>query len=379
MTQVLELAQPLMKFSEPTALPHLTTPGDVKELVKYLKRKPGGVTIAEGMDAVKKRLFDPRKVLAYEMWGIVSRDGDLLRLSLRGWELARQLEPLTGTFRGILSGCELYNSVLSWVLVRELDVITDYEVTAYWRENFADALGESDEVTLRSCAICFFNLCQEAALGVTTIGTRGQPARFRVYQEELSEHLESGVSTGAGDGFEAEAFLNIAPENNVRAIRPLTASSKLNLHPVRMRVLLSCGSKTEIIEQICSVLEAADVECLLVERRRETDAASDERLSAMRRCDAALVLVTGEECITDENGSFAPQDSVLMEVGAARALYGNRVALLWDGRFPIAYGLSGIVRREFTPDVLTWQTGIDILGLIKLFKDSSPGKPGAIE
>src|SRR5437588_38633 len=132
MTQALNFAPPLMTSIEPTALPHLTTPGDVKEIVKYLRTKPGGVTIAEGIHASKRWLFEPRKVLSYELLGIVVRDGDHLRLGALGFELAQQLEPLVTTFREILGSSELYTSLLSWVYARQMEVIMDYEVTAYW-------------------------------------------------------------------------------------------------------------------------------------------------------------------------------------------------------------------------------------------------------
>ena len=81
-----------LKRVEPTAeavpeaegLPMLATAGDVREVVRLLKRKAGGITIIEGMDAIK-RVFDPRKVAAYEYWGLVTRKGDRLSLSALGW------------------------------------------------------------------------------------------------------------------------------------------------------------------------------------------------------------------------------------------------------------------------------------------------------
>src|SRR5687768_13593702 len=55
----------------PLALPILATAGDIREVVQFLKKKPRGVTIVEAMDADKKRVFEPRKVTAYEFWGII--------------------------------------------------------------------------------------------------------------------------------------------------------------------------------------------------------------------------------------------------------------------------------------------------------------------
>ena len=67
------------------ALPILATADDAREVVQFLKKKPEGITIIEASDAIRKRLFDPRKVAAYELWGIVSRNGDRMKLSQLGW------------------------------------------------------------------------------------------------------------------------------------------------------------------------------------------------------------------------------------------------------------------------------------------------------
>src|SRR5215213_1682244 len=55
------------------ALPTLATPGDLREAVQYLKRRPAGVTLTAALGDAKRRVFEPRKVEAYEAWGFVAR------------------------------------------------------------------------------------------------------------------------------------------------------------------------------------------------------------------------------------------------------------------------------------------------------------------
>ena len=75
------------------ALPVFTTIEDVRAIIAYLKNKPTGATIAEAKAAVKKQLLDGRKVSAYKFWDITAKDNDRLKLSKRGWEIARQTNP----------------------------------------------------------------------------------------------------------------------------------------------------------------------------------------------------------------------------------------------------------------------------------------------
>jgi len=63
------------------ALPVLTTAEDVRELVRFLKNKPTGATIAEAKAALKKQVLDPRKMTAYTLWGFVTKEGERLKLT----------------------------------------------------------------------------------------------------------------------------------------------------------------------------------------------------------------------------------------------------------------------------------------------------------
>ncbi len=54
------------------ALPTLTTANDVRELVQYLKKRPDGVIVSEVAQPIKKRIFYPPKVSAYEALGVAA-------------------------------------------------------------------------------------------------------------------------------------------------------------------------------------------------------------------------------------------------------------------------------------------------------------------
>ena len=87
---------PRLNESQKATLPLLATANDLRELIRYLKKHPDGVTIVEALGEVKKRILDPRKISAYEAWGVVDRQGDWLKLSELGWEFSRKLAAGSG-------------------------------------------------------------------------------------------------------------------------------------------------------------------------------------------------------------------------------------------------------------------------------------------
>jgi hypothetical protein len=75
------------------ALPLTTNPEDLKTFAKYLASKPSGATIKEAKAVLGQKLVDTRKVAALQFFGVVTRDGDRLKLTA---DVGRRLERATG-------------------------------------------------------------------------------------------------------------------------------------------------------------------------------------------------------------------------------------------------------------------------------------------
>ncbi|HEX8338614.1 MAG TPA: hypothetical protein VF621_17980, partial [Pyrinomonadaceae bacterium] len=116
------------------ALPALATPGDLREAVRYLERRPAGVTLTAALADAKRRVFEPRKVEAYESWGFVARRGERLLLTGLGREFARTLEPETRAYRSLLDSNPLYRAALEWVCRQGFDIVTYGDVATFLRE-----------------------------------------------------------------------------------------------------------------------------------------------------------------------------------------------------------------------------------------------------
>lgn len=364
-------------------LPTLATPGDVREVVQYLKQKPAGVSIVEALDDVKKRVFEARKIAAYEFWGIVERGpgGDRLRLSPLGWEFARKLEPETEAYRTVLNNSAPYQSALRWMHQQNLELVTHLDVAAYWQQHDdAKMLEPNHDKTLESSVVCFFHLCQAAELGTVTIGKRGQPARLRLARHELAAYIEDSASTPplavTGETPPTEAPRPVMTE----CLRPLpstTGMAHAMTRPADARdvtrpsLFISTAQEIKIINQLQSMLELADIKSRLALRPRPAIDTlvpfSDEIFEAMRECAAALIVVTKEDGSSAEAGAGLLNQNILTEIGAAYLLYERRVLLLLDEELSLPSSLRGLAHFKFNGDDLTWEAGMNLMKAIKAF------------
>lgn len=368
------LSDPVADAAAPAPLPFLATANDVRGVVHYLRKRPDGVTLGEAVDAVKKQSFEPGKLATYELLGITVRNGDRFKLSQLGWEMARQLEPEAEAFRALLNNVEPYRAVLEWACRKKLDVITHPEVAAHWREHYPESLGISTPKMVEGHVICFFQLCQAAALGTHVIGKKGQPTRLRLDRDELPIH--------SGSVFAAR-FTEAPPRRSGESAgRAVAAASHCHQSPAELtpartlrvrRVFVSCGGETtEIAERIGTTLDFADIRSHIVARTSQ-DASMMAPVAAhlMRGCEAGVIVVGRDDIVREGTGADVPRRSLQTVIGAASVLYDRRVLLVWDSRTPVPSDLAGLPRCGYERAGPSWETGLEIMKAVKIFNDDS--------
>lgn len=94
----------------------------------------------------------------------------------------------------------------------------------------------------------------------------------------------------------------------------------------------------------------------------------DKVFNAMKRCSAAIIVVSVDEGHKDAKGHYTINENVLIEIGAAFVLYDKRVVLLWDRRLNVPSNLQGLYRCEFEGDELNWGAGMKLMKALKGFK-----------
>lgn len=359
------------------SLPVFTLPDDVQEIVSYLRNKPTGATMAEAKATLNPKRLDGRKLSGYLIWGFVDKDGDRLRLTPRGWAMARSSNGATEQFREAVDGVGAYRAALEWAYYQNFDSITNVDVAAYWHEHHTAALGTANENTIKDNAVCFFHLCAAAGFGTLTLGRRGNPTRFSPNREAVRQHLEAGPPRpqwegNGGDFQSSEGLVSsdsvIELDDQQERSAEDTSSNGHSPAPL-LNVFISHGGNMEIVGQVETMLSLADIESEVAEKEETTAIPVPQKVfDAMRSCQAGIITVTADEGRKDENGNYSLNENVLIEIGAAFVLYDKKVVLVWDRRLPVPSNLQGLYRCEFEGNELSWSAGMKLMKAIQGFK-----------
>lgn len=251
------------------------------------------------------------------------------------------------------------------------------DVSANWHEHHRTALGdEVADSTVRENAVAFFSLADAAGLGKLTLGRGGNPTRLIIDKDALRSYVEEGPSAPPwtdvaedpedSDVDDAEGL--IEPEKPSQA--PAESTDPMPPPaPAEIRAFISHGKNMEIVEQVQTMLELADIESEVAEEEETTAIpVPDKVFDAMRRCNRGIIVCSVEESSRDGDGNYMLNDNVLIEIGAAFVLYEKRVVLLWDKRLPVPSNLQGLYRCEFEGDDLSWGAGTKLMKAIRGFK-----------
>ena len=330
------------------SLPVLATAADVREVIRFLKRHPEGITAIQAMDAFRKRIFDARKVSAYEFWGIVVRSGDRLKLSPLGWDLANRLSPEVEIYRTVLSNTEPYHAGLEWIQQRNVELVTHLDIGNFWRSHYAHVLERDTEEQLQAYAASFFHICHAAEVGTVTIGRKGQPTRLHIYPQELRSYFDKAQAADIKTG---QPFSN-APIKTEEKIPLLRTSIRLP------RVLISHNQKSDLIRNITDALELADFQHEVIDRTADMD----QSLTALNRCEAGVMVIADEDC--DENGRIT--DVILIQIGAALMQFERRLLLVLNRGLLLPETLSSLPRYEIEGE-LTWGVVVQLVKALKQF------------
>jgi len=281
-------------------LPLNTTAEDVEAIVGYLKTKATGATRDDAKAALGSAAVDPRKVNALITWGLVAKDGNKLKLTSLGWELSRASEQKKPElYSRILRALPPYVSAIDWMFHQGFDQVANVALAAHWHEHHPADLGTESEETMKMMAVCFFRLCQAAGIGTLMVGRRGQPTRLEINRENLSQFIaESGFETRPIHEITEEPLEPEVPavpgEEGIREEVPTpTPTPVVRAKP---RVFLSQQEHGNSGTDIKTMLELADLEYEVAEEEETTAIpVPDKVLTAMRRCDAAVICVTADE------------------------------------------------------------------------------------
>jgi predicted nucleotide-binding protein len=172
----------------------------------------------------------------------------------------------------------------------------------------------------------------------------------------------------APDCAEAEP-IEIAPAALVPAAS--SSSSDQVLAAKANRVFISHGKQRAIVTQIKELLNFGSFEPVVSVERESTAIPVPEKVfEDMRSCAAGVIHVGAEGKYLDKDGNELTKlnDNVLIEIGAAMALYGKKVILLVETGVTLPSNLQGLYRCDFAGDKLEYDSTMKLLKTFSQFR-----------
>lgn len=141
--------------------------------------------------------------------------------------------------------------------------------------------------------------------------------------------------------------------------------------PKSSRVFISHGKQKAIVTQIKELLAFGNFEPVVsVEREATAIPVPEKVFEDMRSCGAGVIHVGAEGEYLDKDGNKHRKisDNVLIEVGAAMALYGKKVILLVEKGVTLPSNLQGLYRCDFDGDKLDYEATMKLLKTFSQFR-----------
>lgn len=168
-------------------------------------------------------------------------------------------------------------------------------------------------------------------------------------------------------GSDANEVSEITSGNGERKAIPQMQPGRSN------RVYISHGKDRAITDQLKEILRFGRFEPIVsVEKESAAIPVPDKVFEDMRSCSAGVIHVMREGKLLDEQGGAVIRinENVLIEIGAAIALYNKNVVLLVEKGLELPSNLQGLYKCEYEGDKLDYEA---TMKLLKTFNDFQLG------
>lgn len=137
------------------------------------------------------------------------------------------------------------------------------------------------------------------------------------------------------------------------------------------KVFIAHGKSQQIVNQLKDLLTFGNFEPVVAEEHETTaKPLPDKVIGHMRDCSAAIIHVAGEEELLDRAGNVHHKlnENVLIEIGAAMALYGRNFILLVQKDLHLPSNLDGLYRCYYEGDKLDYEATMKLLKTFNEFR-----------
>ncbi len=344
-------------------LPIRTTLDDIQTVCKYLASKPTGATVPEAKKVIDPQYLDGRKMMALKRWGLIEiEDGQRLRVTEEGRRLAKDYDKnLPSVLRRVIGVIPPYHAIIERAAHRGEESLSATDVGAIWHEHFPEETSENEKI-LNDQAVCFFQIVDGAGLGKLVIGRKGSPTRVDFHKGEV----EACAGTQAPEDMRKEA----AEEKWDRPPEiPHAPTLKREAAAASSQVFITHGKNKKILGQLKDIVTFGKFMPVVAEEHETPSKPVPEKvMDDMRSCFAGIIHVAGEQALIDDQGKkhYRINENVLIEIGAAMALYGRNFILLVEKGVQLPSNLQGLYECRYEGEKLD---GDATMKLLKAFNE----------
>lgn len=191
----------------------------------------------------------------------------------------------------------------------------------------------------------------------------------------LPRPVATSELTNASDTQHGEELLDAGNNGPAQAslatAQTLAAAATPAFDAKANRVFITHGKQRAIVAQIKELLTFGSFEPVVsVEREATAIPVPEKVFEDMRSCGAGVLHVGAEGKYLDKDGNehVKLNDNVLIEIGAAMALYGKRMILLVEKGVSLPSNLQGLYRCEFEGDKLDYDSTMKLLKTFNQFR-----------
>jgi predicted nucleotide-binding protein len=298
-----------------------------------------------------------------------------MKLTALGRQALKAMPDRGEAFAPPLRAVDPYRNLLEKVFHGEDDSIDTNQVASYWHDNFKAEVSDSDEI-LKDQAVCFFQLVEGAGIGKIVLGRKGAATRIDLDRAALTTFAEAQADSmpeaeEEADGSEVMSptpALATPPADRTRAGPSATGM----MQPQNNRVFITHGKSSEkIIPHLKEIVTFGKLVPVIAEEHETVSKPVPEKvLDDMRSCFAGVIHVAGEQVLLDEQGNkhHKINENVLIEIGAAMALYKRNFVLLVQKGVQLPSNLQGLYECRYEGEKLD---GEATMKLLKAFNEFS--------
>ena len=176
-----------------------------------------------------------------------------------------------------------------------------------------------------------------------------------------------------GSEHEVEEDTEVDPEEQVETRGRSVDAAVQDSQRIR-KVYIAHGKNQQFVEPIKKLLSFGEMDAVVsVEQQTVSQAVPNKVMNDMRNCGAAIIHVEDELRLMDSeaNKHIVLNSNVLIEIGAAMALYGERFILLVKSGVELPSNLQGLFQVRYEGDSLDGAATIKLLEAINEMKKRS--------